>query len=1141
MCTNKKIKYLLDMKRIFIVNFFLNLTLFTCLQLNGQETELPVLAPVSPNAAALARFGSYAVNTNLGKTNISVPIYSVKSGSLELPIAINYNSSGIRLNERASWVGLGWNLQAGGAIIRNIKGIPDGIGDMPESITNLEFNESNFNYLYDAWRGFEDDKPDQYILNAYGVNATFYFIKKNGIREVVFESNNSIKVTSIGAPNYGIQVVIEDGTVLVFNDTEISKLPPPSAFISYRRDAQTAYYLSKVIAPNKKDTITFEYKRKKSFEIPVKTSDAIEFHHASPEGSHLLNQNFWNNRVEIDKCYLDKIIFKNGYMQFESSLDRLDLNDEYRLVNMKVFFDTNNNIDQLVKEIHLNHSYYKRGPEPASNDFDQKAKVKSLKLESLTIGALTASDSQKFEFEYDQQLLPSRGSSKQDFWGYINDNNEQSLIPLTTFTTKVYDYIPDTYTYTEHTAGNANRDAHPTKMKSGILTKITYPTGGYTEFEFEANQYDVSLNTPINNSKSKVIQAIGSGDCTGCFSNGKQSLTFTIDQNPLGGPINGKLSIYFTDAYSGSQSSNSYAKFSGLQTIYKRSGATTIYPATEYIVPINLTAGGTYTIEAEEFGHGSNPPSYVPSVTARVSWDEPEGYVTINKTKYVGGLRIKSIKNYNGVSETPVLVKNYSYSNPNIINQQKSGGYVKKHIKSSTLWAILSSSPNFENGIGLLPSIEYGIVTESDFANGLDNGKKVYTYENVLVERDITDTGEVYKHPLFDMTSCCNENTFIGSIMNEVINNEDIADKIIKPFKHGFIKKIQYFKYITEINGEPNYSLVSEEEYNYDTVDESNFNVNYIEPLWNPKSWQTSINPYGITEDLNSINFYFKTRKTYLGKKLLTSKINREYDLKGLNPIETITSFKYNNNYLLSEKETTDSEGITLKTKTYYPKDITGIPSLPGTSLTEAQMSVIEKIKTELYRINIPIQTETYKSDVLLSRQRTNFKDLGNDIVLPEIIQTSKGLEELQDRIVYHNYDANGNPLEVSKADGTSIYYIWGYSNQHPIAKIENFTSSQAMAIQSSLISPAVDASNNDISIASENILRTKLDQLRNHTALSNAMVTTYTYDPLIGVTSITDPKGYTIYYKYDAFNRLEYVKDAEGNILSKNEYNYKQ
>jgi YD repeat-containing protein len=70
-----------------------------------------------------------------------------------------------------------------------------------------------------------------------------------------------------------------------------------------------------------------------------------------------------------------------------------------------------------------------------------------------------------------------------------------------------------------------------------------------------------------------------------------------------------------------------------------------------------------------------------------------------------------------------------------------------------------------------------------------------------------------------------------------------------------------------------------------------------------------------------------------------------------------------------------------------------------------------------------------------------------------------------------------------------------------------------------------------------ENSLRAVQNNLRN--GLSNAMVTTYTYDPLIGITSMTDPKGYTVYYEYDALNRLVRVKDEDGKIMSENKYHY--
>lgn len=57
----------------------------------------------------------------------------------------------------------------------------------------------------------------------------------------------------------------------------------------------------------------------------------------------------------------------------------------------------------------------------------------------------------------------------------------------------------------------------------------------------------------------------------------------------------------------------------------------------------------------------------------------------------------------------------------------------------------------------------------------------------------------------------------------------------------------------------------------------------------------------------------------------------------------------------------------------------------------------------------------------------------------------------------------------------------------------------------------------------------------------TDAQMTTYTYDPLLGMTSQTDANGVTIYYEYDDFSRLYQVKDQDGNVLSENEYNYKQ
>ena len=63
------------------------------------------------------------------------------------------------------------------------------------------------------------------------------------------------------------------------------------------------------------------------------------------------------------------------------------------------------------------------------------------------------------------------------------------------------------------------------------------------------------------------------------------------------------------------------------------------------------------------------------------------------------------------------------------------------------------------------------------------------------------------------------------------------------------------------------------------------------------------------------------------------------------------------------------------------------------------------------------------------------------------------------------------------------------------------------------------------------------LDALR--TALPNAMVYIYTYDPLVGMTSQSDPNGVVSYYEYDEFGRLKLIKDNDENILQTYDYHY--
>src|SRR5699024_10022423 len=95
----------------------------------GQSSEdayMDNIIPPPPNAYSFVKYIDHPISHNTGVPEVSLPLFSWSNHSgLGLDLSLNYHLGGIKVEEIASNVGLGWSLQGLGVITRSIRGYAD--------------------------------------------------------------------------------------------------------------------------------------------------------------------------------------------------------------------------------------------------------------------------------------------------------------------------------------------------------------------------------------------------------------------------------------------------------------------------------------------------------------------------------------------------------------------------------------------------------------------------------------------------------------------------------------------------------------------------------------------------------------------------------------------------------------------------------------------------------------------------------------------------------------------------------------------------------------------------------------------------------------------------------------------------------
>lgn len=1036
---------------------------FTSNQVNN-----PNILP--PEVSSFQKVNFLPVSNYTGRANIEIPFYSIDLGGLQIPIALTYNTGGVKPNDVASSTGLNWSLNAGGMISKVIKGMDDftlewnryydyeshtekylgpqgwlygklndpfgaelqTINDQLPDIFNVSAPNLNISYIHnETLNSYYDgngygvnqngetivhtsnlskngepfilDSDKSYIINETYGNAIIGMWGKNDSTgysgkyskywyDNGFNPNytifciNSIKIYSINGYEYLFDKI--DSSQYLF-DRDITHTEAEANFTPLSNINVVSYRLSKITDLKTNKFVEFQYESYSQSFSEIIDNNSILVNTTAILGANPNQKGLWNRNPKLNR--LKKIIFENGYVNFNYNLNREDVPGEKALTEI-VLFDSKNN--QIKKAI-LNFEYFQSDIEPNS-PFSKRLKLKDVSIQGSTIDL-----TEKYKLTYNPIQLPLRIMAVTDYFGYNNGeankfqytlvNNQYVLKPplleaiphpklFFNPNKGQYSFFPEALNANAVMInGNYSLSSNLTYCKAASLERIDYPTGGYSTFEYELNRFLIT-NVEIEGGGLRVKEQK--------ISEGINSRTLKFDYKTTNNTTSGaivNMPKFIDFIYSGPFQSS---------------------------IPNNLTT--------TQFN----------SWFQLLKFNYAKSNIELTNGAYIGYSRVKVFEENNGYTV-------YNYTSPNTF-------------------------PNTSADVAFT-DIPFPYNTSN-----VNNYKKIY-YDHGKV--DLFFDTDVFRGRLTNQSAFNQQN----QILKETINQYTVKDF--------------------------NSLVVS-----------NNFSIN----ITAEEQCQLDLDPRAIEPVCLSHQYGTYKQRRYL----LTNVIEKEYFNGQL--ITKNKDIEYDYNYSLVKKENITDNLNSYRNEYYYPYDVI--------NQSEFGMSNLNQSNRKSERI----LSYSFKNNEKVLEEKTFYNNF-NGLILPKQIKKFKSgsinnSNEINSLEITLR-DNLGNICEVTDKTGNKTSFIWGYNQTSIIAKIEN---ASYVSIPTSIIASAQSYSNTGTELQ----LKGMLDVLRS--TMTNAFISTYTYKPLVGITTITDPKGDILTYEYDTMGRLKTVRDKDNNIISENNYHYK-
>ena len=913
------------------------LSVMTALAQNP-KTDYQNVIPPTPEVAALAKYVDMPVSYSSGVPQIGVPLYTVSNGSLQAPVSLSYNASGIKVEEAATWVGLGWNLNAGGSITRVVRGMPDdvllsgGYDYMSPSFSSLAtmatYSKADQRDFFDGtFIGSVDLEPDMFSFSAMGYSGKFMFNQDSG-KFILFPYQNiTIQYAASGTdgivsfvltlPNgvkcyFGIsddatrtarEKLVQRKTTQMING--VTNAATTSTQVYY-----TTWSLMNVVAPDSR-RLNFYYT----------TEEATDF---GRNGDSQIFIGGEGNTTETESNYYEETSSKPVLQKMEGELadvylvpsvaSRQDIAEGINALDSVIVKQKNG---QVLRSFKFFYHYTTSADSlvlPGLSAFTGVAR-KRLMLDSL---AETGNDNSRipaYVFSYSSLPLPNRLSSSQDYWGYYNGRANSYLLLPQRYNTAMPG-LPEGYVAYGLLA---DRRIDMAYTQAGMLTAVRYPTGGTTEYYYEPNMAD---KTNFSLPRSFVPQDVVNQTFTfmplmyasAPYPRNYSSVNFTVTR-PL-------TKVQITPMLPSPCGTLANAGCLFTINIVAVATSTVLYTTNTTSVFYASLPAGTYRIDAVVAGSTDDP---VPPFQVNAQWDEAHD----DHTMLMGGLRISKILSKSNAGAT--LARSYKYEVPD------SSGYSSGVVKGFPV----TQQPLLQDYCAT------NVFTGYEAANcpfNTDTLQDHYLSNSVApLFSEGQSTHYLYVTEFYDTagTSYKTEYHYFDDWEFKIwfTANQVLVPNISKEWRRVLIGKKLYEKY-----NSTSYRVLNEESYYYLPFNINNYTGGYRATLVHayPGITVQNVNtgaftPYNVATEWFLLNSSTNTQYAYDDAGTATQlTVSTQYAYS-----------QYQNQYQVHTVQTVDSKGQVKQQLTTYPTDYNDVPGFNFSTMISGNM------------VSLPIKQET--------------------------------------------------------------------------------------------------------------------------------------------------------------------------------------